>query len=479
MGFLDRLRELACERPSHAAVCDTQREWSYDALLSRVEAGRRHLGHQDIGSASVVGIMLDGEAEHLVATLALLAAGARQIVLATHDPAAVHQELANRVGMTHVLAHEGACAPQGVARVDWPPSEATAERDPDRGAMPPAAAAGTLVLKTSGTTGGVNLIAFDEAQIAAQSGRHADYRDERLLRLASIEHNNSKRHRLYCVWAGGTNVFRPANVDVIGFAVTQRVSCLDISRMHAADLAASPDAHRLAGIKLRTGGSAVPFGVRRAILQCATLQLYVRYAASECGAIAMAMPGDHDEDETSGRPLPGVELQVIDPEGQALPRGDTGEIRLRAPGMATGYVDNPAQSAQRFRDGWFHPGDVGTLRSDGQLIVQGRRDDMIVLNGLNIFPAEIERVLERHPCVAEAAALPLPSMVHGQIPVAAVVLRPGAIVTAQELRRFCHQRLALRTPRRVLVLERLPKNSQGKIMKRELAIAFQLKDAAA
>ncbi len=475
MPFLNRLRELAGDRPGHPAFCDARGECSYATLLSRVEAARGALWRQGIGQGAVVGLALDDEAEHLVATLALLAAGARQIVLATHDPPAVHQQLVARVGVTHVLARPGAALPPGVARVDWPCADGLA--DAEREAVAPVPAAGLLLLKTSGTTGSMNLVAFDEGQIAAQAARHADYRDERLLRLASIEHNNSKRHRLYCTWAGGTNVFRPAHVDAIDFALSQRVSCLDISRMHAADLADSPDAHRLGALKLRTGGSAVPIALRRAILERGTRQLFVRYAATECGAIAMALPGDHDADETVGRPLPGVELQVLGPHGQALPAGETGEIRLRASGMATGYVDSPSQTAQRFRDGWFHPGDVGALRADGHLIVQGRRDDMIVLNGLNIFPAEIERVLERHPSVAEAAALPLPSAVHGQIPVAAVVLRPGQSVTANELRRFCHQHLGLRTPRRVLVVDRLPKNGQGKTLKRDLANAFQPEDA--
>jgi long-chain acyl-CoA synthetase len=470
MRFRDRLRELAEQRPDHPAVCDVQGEWGYAELTDRVEAACRQLRLQGIGPEAMVGITLADEAEHLVATLALLATGARQIVLATHDPATMHRQLATRAGLTHLLADASVSALDGVARVDWPCIGAPAAI-----ALPVLPATGTLVLRTSGTTGDVNLVAFDEAQIAAQAERHADYRDERLLRMASIEHNNSKRHRLYCVWAGGSNVFRPANAELVAFALAHRVSCLDISRMHAADLAGSPEAHRLAAIKLRTGGSAVPIGVRRAVLERTTRQLYVRYAATECGAIAMALPGDHDADESAGRPLPGVEVQVVGADGGVLPCGETGEIRLRAPGMATSYVDNPSQTAQRFRDGWFHPGDVGTLRRDGQLIVQGRRDDMIVLNGLNIFPAEIERVLERHPAVAEAAALPLTSTVHGQIPVAAVVLRQGEAISAGELRRYSHQQLGLRAPRRVLVIERMPKNSQGKTLKKDLVDRFQAK----
>lgn len=468
MGFSDRLRELAHQRPGHSAICDAQGEWGYAALAERVQAACGSLHGQGIDADATVGITLADETEHLVATLALLACGARQIVLATHDPASMRQQLAARVGLTHLLAGDGVPALEGVARVAWP-----CEARPATHATAAPAGGGRLVLRTSGTTGGVNLVVFDEAQIAAQAARHDDYRDERLLRLASIEHNNSKRHRLYCVWAGGCNVFRPPNAELVAFALAHGVSCLDISRMHAADLAASPDAHRLAGIKLRTGGSAVPFSVRRAVQERSTRELYVRYAATECGAIAMALPGDHDADESAGRPLPGVELQVLGADGAALPSGHTGEIRLRAPGMATAYVDNPAQTALRFRDGWFHPGDVGLLRSDGQLIVQGRRDDMIVLNGLNIFPAEIERVLERHAAVAEAAALPLASRVHGQIPVAAVVLRAGASASAGELRGYCHDQLGLRAPRRVLVVDRMPKNSQGKTLKKDLAAMFQ------
>lgn len=471
MGFLARLHELARHRGAPSAVCGAGPDWSYGQLAAAVYSAFRCLEQQGIGPGSAVGITLGDEAEHLVATLALLARGARQIVLATHDPAASRQLLAARVGLTHHLTRPGCDPVQGAIEVAWPQVGAHAEAP--AGAMASARPSGSLVLRTSGTTGEVNLVAFDEAQIAAQAERHADYRHERLLRLASIEHNNSKRHRLYCVWAGGTNVFRSHGEDLMTFIESQRVTCLDISRIHAADLADSSDAHRLAGTKLRTGGSSMPFSLRRAVIERCTRQLYVRYAATECGAISMALPGEHDADETAGRPLPGIELQVVDADGRPLPDGERGEIRLRAPGMATGYLDNPGQTAQRFREGWFHPGDVGLLRRDGHLVVLGRCDDMIVLNGLNIFPLEIERVLEQNPAVAEAAALPLPSPVHGQIPVAAVVLRPGADLPLAELRRHCHEQLGLRAPRRLLVIERMPKNGQGKTLKKELVDMFQ------
>jgi long-chain acyl-CoA synthetase len=143
--------------------------------------------------------------------------------------------------------------------------------------------------------------------------------------------------------------------------------------------------------------------------------------------------------------------------------------------MATGYLGNPEATARRFRDGWFWSGDMGFLRSDGQLVINGRADDMMILNGVNIFPVEIERVLERHPAVLIAAALPIPSKVHGQIPVAAVELREGHAIGSVELQSYAREHLALRAPRRVLIMVALPRNSQGKIMRREIAQAFQPK----
>jgi acyl-CoA synthetase (AMP-forming)/AMP-acid ligase II len=156
----------------------------------------------------------------------------------------------------------------------------------------------------------------------------------------------------------------------------------------------------------------------------------------------------------------------------AAPPGEPGEIRLRAPGMARAYHDDPEETALRFRGGWFHPGDLASRRADGQMIIHGRADDMMILNGINIYPAEIEAALERHPAVANAAALPVRSTAHGEIPVAAVELLPGAAASRAELLAFARARLGLRAPRRVLVLERLPRSPQGKVLKREIAPRF-------
>ncbi len=465
MSYLRQLQRHATVPEAPLAVVTEGEAFDYAELARRVEGAAAAFQQAGIAAGSRVGVLIADEVDHLVASLALLAVGAGHVTLASHDSASLRETIARRIAVTHVVVAGDHPTPAGTARIDWPL--------PDIAGGVVGNASGTVFLKTSGTTGDMNIVAFTEQMLADQSARHAEYARERLLRLAAIEHNNSKRHRLYCVWQGGTNVFRPpGQLDVAAFCRQHAVTCLDISRMHASDLAAQGDAEALRGVKLRTGGSAVPIDVRRAIETNLTRELYVRYAATECGAIAMALPGSHDDDEAVGAPLSGVVLEIVDVEDRPLPRGQAGHIRLRAPGMATSYLDAGLEADARFRDGWFWPGDVGLLRADGALVVKGRRDDMMILNGLNIFPVEIERVLERHPAVSVAAALPLVSRIHGQIPVAAVELRAGASVTPAELQAYAREHLALRSPRRILILETLPRNSQGKILRREIAPLF-------
>ena len=169
----------------------------------------------------------------------------------------------------------------------------------------------------------------------------------------------------------------------------------------------------------------------------------------------------------------GVEVRIVDERGTPLPPGEIGEIRIRAPGMATGYHDDPVATARHFRDGWFQPGDMASRTREGWLCVHGRVDDMMILNSINIFPAEIERVLERHASVRAAAAFPIASPTHGQIPAAAVELREGSACTAAELLAYARSELGVRAPRRVEILAALPRNPQGKVLKREIARSIE------
>jgi acyl-CoA synthetase (AMP-forming)/AMP-acid ligase II len=172
-----------------------------------------------------------------------------------------------------------------------------------------------------------------------------------------------------------------------------------------------------------------------------------------------------------GRPLPDVELTVVDEEGRTLPPGAVGEILVRTPRVMTGYAGDAASGIDAA--GWLHTRDMGWIDEEGYAFLAGRKDDMIIRGGENIAPAEVEATLQLHPAVDEAAVVGLPDVEWGQRVAAAVALRPGARVTDDELIEFCRVRLAsFKKPELVRFFATLPKNALGKILRRDIRAAL-------
>lgn len=467
-AFIDHIRDLAARHPGRDAVVTADRRLTYGELMGAVDAKARALQNDLADGRGVVGLSVRDEAENLIASLSVLAAGRRLMTLATFDPPEVRQKLAAAAGVEIILGDGSDTLLPGIAHRLW------REVDAPQHASAPAPRAGSLLLKTSGSTGDSKLMEFDEDQLSVQLRDVAQYDGLRYFRLASVEHNICQRQRLLCLFGGGTNVFRaPGETDLAKVRATLGFDIVELSLMNAEDLIRRVDRSAFAGVVIRMTGSPVPLRMRQQIQERVSRELYVRYGTSESGTISMAGPDDHDSDEVTGRLSRSVEVEVLDEGGQPVPAGVSGSIRIRSPGMATGYLNAPAESARRFVDGWFVPSDIGRFRADGQLIVSGRSDDMMMLNGLNIFPQEIESVLERHPAVRAAAALSIDSPVHGQIPVAAVQLEAGAEVDVMDLQAYARKQLGLRTPRRILILPSLPRASDGKLHRRALLPAFR------
>ena len=145
---------------------------------------------------------------------------------------------------------------------------------------------------------------------------------------------------------------------------------------------------------------------------------------------------------------------------------ETGEVRVKGPGVVNAYVNNTEATSRSFKNGWFYPGDLGYLTQEGALILQGRKDDMLIFDGINIYPAEIENVLSSHPAVGEVAAFSINHEQFQDVPVAAVTLKE--IVSEEELIRFCREPLGIKSPKRIFVVKDFPRNQMGKILKREL-----------
>ena len=170
-----------------------------------------------------------------------------------------------------------------------------------------------------------------------------------------------------------------------------------------------------------------------------------------------------------GRCAPGCELRVVDDADRPLPTGEVGELCVRSPNTVAGYWGQEEATAEAMRGGWFHTGDYARCDAEGYYYILDRKKDMICRGAENIYSKEVEDVLYTHPAVMEAALYGIPDEVFGEIPRAGVVLRPGKSADEEEICRFCAERLAdYKVPAAVFFLEELPKNANGKILKRAL-----------
>jgi long-chain acyl-CoA synthetase len=219
-----------------------------------------------------------------------------------------------------------------------------------------------------------------------------------------------------------------------------------------------------------SGGAAMPQAVMAAFEQRFGVPLLEGDGPTECSPVTCVNPLDGPRKAASvGLPIVDVEMRIADPDGQSLPDGSHGEVCVRGPNVMRGYWGLPEETRTSFFGDWFRTGDLGYRDADGYFYLVDRIKDLIITNGMNVYPRVVEEVLYRHPAVAEAAVVGEPHPLHGEIPVAFVVLTSGGDAGPAELKGWCRSQLGRHEiPRRILLRESLPKNAAGKILKREL-----------
>jgi acyl-CoA synthetase (AMP-forming)/AMP-acid ligase II len=232
------------------------------------------------------------------------------------------------------------------------------------------------------------------------------------------------------------------------------------------------------------GGATCPEEFRSLYRERYGREVAIGYGMTEAPtAVTRADGGASATPGLCGKALPQVEIVIHDEEGRSLPPGEEGEICVGPAktgpwaGIYTpmlGYWDRPEATAQALRDGYYHSGDVGVMEADGSVFIRGRRNELILRGGANVYPAEVERVLQDHPAVSEAAVLGIPDTRLGQRVVAAVVLEPAGAVSAEDLQTHCRAQLArYKVPERVAVVGAMPRNAMSKVVKRELEALFR------
>lgn len=225
-----------------------------------------------------------------------------------------------------------------------------------------------------------------------------------------------------------------------------------------------------------SGGAAMPEAIMRQFEERFGVPVCEGDGPTECSPVTCVNPVDGLRKPASvGVPIPDVEMEIYDDDGKLLGVDSIGEICVKGPNVMKGYWNLPEATAESFFGEWLRTGDLGYKDSDGYVYIVDRKKDMIIVNGMNVYPRMVEELLYTHPAILEAAVVGEPSQLHGEIPVAHVVVKEGELLTAADIRTFCRDNLGRHeVPRKVELQSALPKNAAGKILKRELRKSGEL-----
>jgi long-chain acyl-CoA synthetase len=230
-----------------------------------------------------------------------------------------------------------------------------------------------------------------------------------------------------------------------------------------------------------SGGSAMPGELLRAFEEQFDTMILEGYGLSETSPVASFNHPDRERKVGSiGTPIAGVEMKVVDDDGNEVAQGEVGEIVIKGHNVMKGYWRKDDATRESIKDGWFHTGDMAHVDADGYFFIVDRKKDMIIRGGYNVYPREIEEVLYEHPAVREAAVLGVPDDDLGEEVGAAVALKEGEDVDAETLSEHVKEQVAAyKYPRRIWFVDDLPKGPTGKILKREIDIPSEVRSPGA
>ncbi|MBV8167039.1 MAG: long-chain fatty acid--CoA ligase, partial [Alphaproteobacteria bacterium] len=472
----DHVRTQARLRPAALAVHGPAGPTPYATLVAEVEAVATELMEQGLSPRDMVGLHLGFSHLHLLLILALDRLSIPSMSFAVAD-ASQAPVVDPRFRLTAVIS--GLAAPADVAgrwiRMTEPDRPRPGAIDAARlGRLDGPPDAVVRIAWSSGTTGGPKGAVITRATLAHRLmvRRLVGGLSPRTRYFTGMPFSVASSHEtaLAVLAAGGAVILPAAAPDFVGFANALGVTLTTGTPALLAELVdgGGRGARRLDSVRaFDVIGAHVPAELaRRARLEL-TPHITIAYGASEAGRIATGdvTLGERDPG-VIGAVIPWTELEVVDAADRPVPAGREGVLRVRGPQTVAGYLDDATATQRNFRDGWFYPGDVGLLTGDRLLRLTGRIEELIRHGGELVSPVPIEEALRGVAGVRDAAVFTLPEP-GGALTCAALVLAPGAAPAA--VRSEVAVRLGDRVPQRLFVVEQLPRNAAGKVVRRELA----------
>ncbi|MFK4790039.1 class I adenylate-forming enzyme family protein [Microbacterium sp. ZW T5_56] len=476
--------ERAATAPEAPAIRDDASELSNRVLLDRVRRAAGALAARGVSRGDVVAILLPNRVELIVALFAAWRVGAAVTPI---NPVLGVTEVRHQVADSgaRVIVSDtdlGLDLDQiGLDDLDGDADDASDPRDLGDEQL-------ALLIYTSGTTGTPKGVMLSHRNLDAMTSSFISWfelgaDDHSLLVLPLFHANGIVLGTLSPLRAGG-------QVSITGRFARDRFFA-DVERLRPTYFSAVPAIYALlsslddsvqpdtSSLRFAVCGAApMPAEAITRFEQRFGVTIVEGYGLSETTTASTINPlRGVRKPGTVGLPLPDQRVAIMDEQGELLPPGGVGEIVIAGPVVMTGYLGRPEETARTIVDGWLHTGDIGRFDADGYLQIVDRIKDMIIRGGENIYPQEIENALYAHPDVVEAAVIGAPDPVLGEVPVAYVAVRDGAVVSPADLaERMAETLAAFKRPQRVLLLPELPKNPVGKIDKP--ALRRRLADAS-
>ncbi|MEU0554422.1 AMP-binding protein [Dactylosporangium sp. NPDC006015] len=499
-NFAETLRLQALRRADREALVDGADRWTYAQLDADVDRHAAALLSAGIGASDLVGVLGRNTATYVLELLALARIGAISVPLNWRLHVTEQAYVINQAGITCLLYDDDfadtaaeLCAKTGIATAvangaqvvgDAQPLSALLDRQPAGVRVPDAEKAPEDIhrlLYTSGTTAhpkGVihtcgNLTANHLAQVLELELTQHD----RILISAPLFHvSGLEAPGLAIFTAGATMVLTPTfkAADIARIATGERITGMVLAAQILFGLLDLPEPPDLSALRYLLFAGVAPTVRRDVKRRLPHVRLIDTFGMTElCNGVCY-MDAAHEESKMGalGAPFPGVHIRIVDEQFRQVPPGTEGEIIIRGAKISPGYWNDEETNRRTRRDGWFLTGDVGRIDEDGYLWFVDRRTDLIKSGGENVAGAEIERVIAQHPDVAEVAVIGVPDPQWDEVPKAFVILRDGAAATGADIREHCRANLAgFKVPKYVDVVESLPRNDSGKVLKRELRSA--------
>jgi long-chain acyl-CoA synthetase len=227
-----------------------------------------------------------------------------------------------------------------------------------------------------------------------------------------------------------------------------------------------------------SGAAPLPVKVIRDFEAAFKVPLLEGYGLTEASPVVSINPMEKGMSKpgTVGKPLPGIEVRIVDDAGAPVATGTAGELLVKGPNVMKGYLNRPEDTDKTIRDGWLYTGDIAALDEDGYIKIIDRKKDLIIVDGLNVYPYEVEEVLYRHPAVKDCSMIGVPHEHEEgkELGIMYVVLQEGASANQKDLRDYLTDHVAhYKIPRRFIFTEELPRTATGKIMKKELRVLYR------